>query len=84
MNNKNILFLFPHCDDESFVDSIISKRRDPNIELICIFLTKDPNISQKREQESIRVLKMLGVKDENIIFPYPGTLTSYWMQGKDC
>ena len=76
---RTFLFLFAHQDDEYGVFFEIKKHCVQGEQVFVIYLTDGGKKSAVRCQESVRVLRQLGVEKDRILFP---GCTFIWHDGK--
>lgn len=71
ISNKTVMFIVPHQDDDTnFAGSTISNYAKAGSKVIVVFGTNGDcyGLGKTRIKEAIKVLKSLGVSEENIIF----------------
>ena len=68
MSVSTNIFLFPHQDDEFGVYYALSKEINKGRDIWCVYLTDGGSKAKQRNEESLRVLKKIGVKGEQVLF----------------
>lgn len=70
-NSPIAVFLFAHQDDEFGVFHQIALERASGVKVFCIYLTtgvSQGGCSSRRNSESLRVLRELGVSEDHVVF----------------
>lgn len=67
-STKCSVFLFPHQDDEFGIFQVLSNEVRKGCDVRCIYLTDGGFKADKRNKESLNVLKKIGVKSEQVLF----------------
>ena len=68
MSVSTNIFLFPHQDDEIGVFNELSNKIFNREDVWCVYLTDGGVKAEQRNKESLRVLKKIGIKPEQILF----------------
>jgi len=71
LTDKKILILSPHCDDEILSSAGLIQRAQQNNSNVRVVITTDCNsrkIGAKRQEESKKALKSVGINNDNIFF----------------
>lgn len=64
----DILFVFPHPDDEFGALSALSYHKKKGDRILCVFVTSTPNMAPLRANESHRVFRRLGLDATSLLF----------------
>lgn len=69
LTTKNLIILLPHQDDEIAILPLLDEIQNSiNLKIIYLTTNKNEKLNQKRNNESLNVLKKIGIKKNDIFF----------------